>query len=107
MHAYNETHNSSLAYQLCSRDGVIVAICILIFSFCLCSFYALFYCLLFFLRKIPFTYYILESYTLQVHSTSDGNSAAYAQSDFPGGEAAHNAINYSSRHRSPSTPIIS
>ncbi|KAK4562108.1 hypothetical protein RGQ29_004820 [Quercus rubra] len=33
-----------------------------------------------------------------VHSTSDGNSVASVQSDFPGGEAAHNAINYSSRH---------
>ncbi|KAF3963327.1 hypothetical protein ACB098_07G155200 [Castanea mollissima] len=40
----------------------------------------------------------IEVRLVQVHSTSDGNSAASAHSDFPGGEAAHNAINYSSRH---------
>ncbi|XP_050259499.1 serine/threonine-protein kinase STY46-like isoform X6 [Quercus robur] len=39
----------------------------------------------------------IEVRLVQVHSTSDGNSAASAHSDFPGGEAAHNAINYSSR----------
>ncbi|KAK4562107.1 hypothetical protein RGQ29_004820 [Quercus rubra] len=40
----------------------------------------------------------IEVRLVQVHSTSDGNSVASVQSDFPGGEAAHNAINYSSRH---------
>ncbi|KAM4089480.1 hypothetical protein ACB094_07G155300 [Castanea mollissima] len=40
----------------------------------------------------------IEVRLVQVHSTSDGNSAASAHSDFPAGEAAHNAINYSSRH---------
>lgn len=39
----------------------------------------------------------IEVRLVQVHSTSDGNSAASAHSDFPGGEAAHNAIYYSSR----------
>ncbi|KAK9987646.1 hypothetical protein SO802_027885 [Lithocarpus litseifolius] len=40
----------------------------------------------------------IEVRLVQVHSTSDGNSAASVHSDFHGGEAAHNAINYSSRH---------
>lgn len=39
----------------------------------------------------------IEVRLVQVHSTSDGNSTASAHSDFPGGEAAHNAISYSSR----------
>ncbi len=60
---------------------------------------------IFFLTLLHGQLYYWNHTLLQVHSTSDGKSADSVHSDFPGGEAAQSAINYSSRHRSPS-PLV-